>query len=128
MPAIKFGKKSDLYFLGRRNYGYSMDRPFRRPSGNRGPRHPYYSHGNKGGPRQRTGCLLFRFVLMSVFEFLSFLANVVTLYVANARLTSEICVNNFVGLVITSRLRMDEDVQMNGDEQQRSVMSVNRRL
>ena len=36
--------------------------------------------------------------------------------------------DNFVGLLITSRLRMDEDVQMNGDDPQRSVMSINRRL
>jgi len=38
------------------------------------------------------------------------------------------CADNFVGLVITSRLRMDEDVQMNGDDQERSVMAVSRRL
>ena len=36
-------------------------------------------------------------------------------------------IGNFVGLLITSRLRMDEDVQMNGDDQ-RSVMAINRRL
>ena len=50
-------------FAGRRNYGYSMDRPFRRPSGNRGPRRPYYSHGNKRGSRQPAGSLLFCYVL-----------------------------------------------------------------
>lgn len=37
-------------------------------------------------------------------------------------------INPFADLVITRNLHMDEDVQMNGDEPQRSVMSVNRRL
>jgi len=47
-----------LYLIGRRGRGYATDRSYRRPSGNRGPRRPYYSYGNKGGPRQHTGCCL----------------------------------------------------------------------